>query len=431
MMNKSQIKSNVAVIGMGYVGFPLACAIARNKNYNVFGLDIDEKKINLIKNKISPVEDAQASKDIKEVKINATTDSTILKDMKFIIICVPTPVNHKKRPDLTPVIKATESIAKNLRKGQFIILESTVNPGVSEEVMLPILEKTGLKGGKDFELIHCPERINPGDENWNVYNIPRNIGGITKKGTKLAADFYRSFIKANINEVSTLKAAEATKIVENTFRDINIAYVNELAQFFDLFGIDIMEVIRGASTKPFAFMPHYPGCGVGGHCIPVDPYYLIEKARQLGFNHKFLKIARSVNNSMPKYTVNKLVAALSKRGIKMKGAKVGILGLSYKANIGDMRESPALEIKEELIKLGAKVICHDPHVNGHSDAKLNDVLNNCVGVIIATNHAEFLSIKNWKNVKILIDGKNCIKLNQINSSIYYEGIGRGLNAITN
>src|SRR3989344_114270 len=243
-------KENIAIIGMGYVGFPLACAVAKSGKYHVYGLDLDAKKIAKINRGISPVRDEQAEKDIKEVRINATTESSILKNMKYIIVCVPTPIDEKNNPDLTPVIKASDSIAKNLQKGQIILLESTVNPGVCDEVVLPILERSGLKGGVDFELLHCPERINPGDPNWNVYNIPRNIGGLTLEGAKVGAEFYRSFIKAKVNVMSSLKAAESTKIVENTFRDINIAYVNELAMSFDKLGIDVLEVINGASNKP-------------------------------------------------------------------------------------------------------------------------------------------------------------------------------------
>lgn len=424
--NLNKEKEKVVVIGMGYVGFPLACAIAKNSKYEVYGFDLDKKKIAKIKNRISTVEDKQAEKDIKKVDIKVSTKHSIINGAKYIIICVPTPVDHDKNPDLTPVLKATETIAKQLKKGQMIILESTVNPGVSEENVLPILEKTGLKGGVDFELVHCPERINPGDEKYNVYNIPRNVGALTKEGTKRAADFYRSFIDAEINEVSSLKAAEATKIIENSFRDVNIAFVNELAQSFDKMGINLKEVIQGASNKPYAFMPHYPGCGVGGHCIPVDPYYLIQRAEVAGFNHKLLKIAREVNNHMPEYTVRKLVLALKEKGIKIKGAKIGLLGLSYKANIGDMRESPALEIRELLIKLGAKVLSCDPHCNGNADAKINEILENCIAVIVATNHKEFLDIKDWEKVRIIIDGRNCLNRNNfLDKEIYYQGIGLG------
>ena len=422
---KAKEREKVVVIGMGYVGFPLACAIAKNRKYEVYGYDLDKKKINKIKKRISPVEDKQAEKDIKKVTIHASYNESVLNNAKYVIICVPTPVYENKKPDLTPVIGASKAITRHLKKGQFVILESTVNPGVSEEVVLPILESSGLKRGKDFELIHCPERINPGDEKWNVYNIPRNIGGLTKEGNKKAADFYRSFINAKINEVSSLKAAEATKIIENSFRDVNIAFVNELAQSFDKMGINLQEVIQGASNKPYAFMPHFPGCGVGGHCIPVDPYYLIQRAEEAGFDHKLLKIAREVNNYMPEYTVRKLVVALKEKGINIKGTKVGILGLSYKANIGDMRESPALDIKHLLIKLGAKVSCCDPHCNGNADAKIDEILENCVGVIIATNHREFLDIKDWKNVKVIVDGRNCLKEADLSNKIAYSGISLG------
>ncbi len=416
----------VTVIGLGYVGFPLACAIAKSKKYDVYGLDISQDRVDKVNQRISPVEDKRAERDIKSVKIQATTDENVLKGSKFVIICVPTPIDDGRKPDLTPVMNATKSIVKNIRKGQIIILESTVNPGVCEENVLPILESSGLKGGVDFELVHCPERIDPGNPKWNVYNINRNIGGITRKGTHEAAEFYRSFLKSKINEMSSLKVAEATKIVENVFRDVNIAYVNELAQSFDTLGIDVYEVINGSSNKPFAFMKHSPGCGVGGHCIAVDPYYLIEYAEKNGFDHRLLKIARSVNNSMPHYTVRKLVDGLKALGIDIKGAKVGLLGLSYKANIGDMRESPALEIKKELLELGADVLCCDPYCNGHAPALISEILDNCSGVILATNHLQFINVIDWKNVKLVVDGRNCLDKSNIESQgIVYQGIGRG------
>ncbi len=420
----------VTVIGLGYVGFPLACAIAKSNQYEVYGLDLNKKRVDNVNLRISPVEDRQAEEDIKTVKIYATTEENILKGSKYIIVCVPTPINEERKPDLTPVIQAAESILKSLQKGQIIILESTVNPGVCEEDILPILERDGLKGGVDFELIHCPERIDPGSPKWNVYNISRNIGGTSKQGTHTAANFYRSFLNAEVNEMSSLKVAEATKIVENVFRDVNIAYVNELAQSFDKLGIDVFEVIRGSSNKPFAFMPHYPGCGVGGHCIAVDPYYLIDYAEKNGFNHRLLKVARSINNSMPHYTVKKLVDGLKSLGIEIKGAKVGLLGLSYKANIGDMRESPALEIKKELLALGADVLSCDPYCNGHADALIEDILENCDGVILATNHTQFIDLKDWKNVRIVVDGRNCLDMINIeNQGIVYRGIGRGFSKI--
>lgn len=415
----------VSVIGMGYVGFPLACAIAKNPEYEVIGIDLSEDKINKIKNRISPVEDKQAEEDIKTVNINASTDISEIENSDFVIIAVPTPITNLKLPDLGPVKSATKSILPYLKKDQIVILESTVNPGVCEEEVLPILESTGMKGGADFDLVHCPERIDPGNPKYNVYNIARNIGGTSAEGTKKAADFYRSFLNASVNEMSSLKAAEATKIIENTFRDINIAYVNELAKSFDLMGLDIVEVVNGAANKPFAFMPHYPGCGVGGHCIPVDPYYLIEKAKNVGFDHVFLRKARDVNNSMPKYTVDKLVLALNELKLSVNGTKIGLLGLSYKANIGDLRESPAFEIKELLEKLGAEVYVCDPHVDDYETYDLDDVLEECVGIVIATNHKEFIEVSDWKNVKAIVDGRNCLDKEKVKEKgIMYKGIGR-------
>jgi UDP-N-acetyl-D-glucosamine dehydrogenase len=421
--------NKVAVIGMGYVGFPLACAIARNIKYTVYGLDIDKNKIDLINRNISPVKDKQAENDIKKVNLKASNDFSILRKVEYVLICVPTPVNKNKYPDLGPIIKAAKTVSENLKKGQVIIIESTINPGVCDDVILPVLERTGLKGGIDFELLHCPERINPGDEKWNVYNIRRNIGGLTKKGTKKGAKFYRSFIDAEVNEMSSLKVVESTKIVENTFRDINLAYVNELAQSFDVLGIDLKEVIEGASNKPFAFIPHFPGCGVGGHCIPVDPYYLIGYAKENGFNHQFLKRARMINNSMPKYTVDKFLRILKREGIRMKGTKVGVLGLSYKANIGDLRESPSFEIIKELKRYGCDILSFDPHCIKESNSDLNEILDECVGVIVATSHKEFSKMKKWGNVKLIVDGRNCLDGDKIRADgIVYCGIGRGENA---
>jgi nucleotide sugar dehydrogenase len=409
----------VSVMGMGYVGFPLACAIAKKTNFQVIGYDISEEKIKKIKNRISPVEDFNAEEDIKTVNIFATKNIEDIKDSDFILICVPTPIKENKDPDLSPVISATESILPYIKDNQVIVLESTVNPGVCDEEVYPILKKSKKK----FHLAHCPERIDPGNKKYNVYNIARNIGSTSPESTKIVAEFYRTFIDAEINEMSSLKAVEATKIIENTFRDINIAYVNELAKSFDIMNLDIVEVINGAKNKPFAFMAHYPGCGVGGHCIPVDPYYLIKKANDLGFDHKFLRKAREVNNSMPHYAVKKLMLALNKIKMPINGTKIGLLGLSYKANIGDLRESPALEIKKELESLGADLYIHDPYVEWTKS--LGEVLENCEAVLVATNHSKFIKIEDWKKIKIIIDGRNCLDKDKIkNEGIIYSGIGR-------
>ncbi|HLN18691.1 MAG TPA: nucleotide sugar dehydrogenase, partial [Patescibacteria group bacterium] len=287
-MNKKQ---TVCVIGLGYVGLPLALRCAE-KEYAVLGLDLDKSKIDKINKGKSPIEEKFIRDRITKHKIIASTDEKIISKADIIIICVPTPVDHKFYPDLRPVKGASEMVARNMKNGALVILESTVNPGVSEEVVWPIFKKAGFKNGKNIHIAHCPERIDPGNPKWNVTNIPRVVGSFEKMGLSLAVNFYESIIDGEIRPMKSIRAAEAVKIVENSFRDINIAFVNELAKSFDNFGIDVKDVIEGASTKPFAFMPHFPGCGVGGHCIPVDPYYLIERAKEKGFDHKFLRTAR-------------------------------------------------------------------------------------------------------------------------------------------
>lgn len=420
----------VSVLGLGYVGLPLACAIVKKTNNTVVGFDLNESKIEKILAKECPIDDYQCEQDLKEVDFEVSSNPDILVDSDIYIVCVPTPVLDDYTPDLGPVRGATEIISKYLKRQQSVVIESTINPGVCDEVVKPILErKSGLKAGIDFDIAHCPERINPGDPKWNVYNIPRNIGSTNPDTTKKLADFYRSFISAEINEMKDLKTTEATKIIENTFRDINIAYVNELAKSFDVLGIDIIEVIRGASNKPFAFLPHYPGCGVGGHCIPVDPYYLIERAKQSGFDHKFLKLAREINNSMPLYTIELLTDALNNYEKSIKNTKISLLGLSYKANVGDLRESPSLKIQELLLHKGADLLIYDPYFPELSTVNtLDEALQNSFAIVLATNHDEFRSINSTKlkhyNVKIVIDGKNFLnKYEIINSGIYYKGIG--------
>lgn len=421
----------IGVIGLGYVGLPLAAAIQKKTDYNVVGFDLSATKIEKIKKKICPIDDHQCEQDLKEIDLQVSSSDEILADSNIFIICVPTPVLDDYTPDLQPVKNAVATVAKHLKKGNYVVIESTINPGVCDEVVIPMLEEaTHLKAGHDFDVAHCPERINPGDPHWNVYNIPRNIGSTRSDATRFLADFYRKFIDAEINEMPDLKSTEATKIIENTFRDINIAFVNELAKSFDVLGIDILTVIKGASNKPFAFMPHYPGCGVGGHCIPVDPYYLIERASKSGFDHKFLKIAREINNSMPAYTIELLVNALNEYAKPIKNTPIGLLGLSYKANVGDLRESPALKILQILKQKGAELLVFDPYFPEMSNTcSLSEILEKSYAIVIATDHREFRAINseilNKHNVKIVIDGKNCLNKEEIRASgIYYKGIGR-------
>ena len=425
-------KEIITVIGVGYVGLPLACLLA-TKKYKVYGLDTNKTLVDKINKGIPPINDSLVVKSLAKIVpeyLKATQDAKVIGKSDIVIVSVPTPVDKSYQPDFEPIIKATETIAKNLKKGQLIVIESTINPGVSEEIILPILEKQKFKVGKDFYLAHVPERINPGDPKRDVSNLPRNVGAVTKKGLKRAVDFYESIIDAPINPMNSIKAAEATKTIENAFRDINIAFVNELAKSFDQLGIDVVEVIKGASSK-FSFMPHWPSCGVGGHCIPVDPYYLIQKAEAVGFSHDFLKLARRINNNMPNYTVELLQDALNELKLPIKNTSIGVLGISYKANIGDTRESPSFKIIEQLEKMGAKIITFDPFVKKHSTEKsLKDILKKSVAIIVATDHSDFVNtidgdILKESKVKLVIDGKNCLDKNNIEAcGIKYKGIGR-------
>ncbi|MEK7524084.1 MAG: nucleotide sugar dehydrogenase [Patescibacteria group bacterium] len=407
----------VAILGLGYVGFPLAQLLIKTKKYGVIGLDISGHAVD------------RAKKNLKSANFTATNHFEKIREADISIICVPTPVLKNFQPDYGPLKNAALSVAKNLKKGQLVIVESTINPGTCEEVVLPILERFGAVAGKDFFLAHCPERIDPGNQKWTLINIPRNVCGLDEKSTHAAAEFYRSFLQSEVKVLSNLKSAEATKIIENTFRDINIAYVNELAMSFDVLGIDLLEVIEGAKTKPFAFMAHFPGVGVGGHCIPVDPYYLIERALHSGFEHRFLSMAREVNNGMPAYTVSLLEKELIKLGRTLANTTVGVLGLAYKKDVDDMRESPALKVMEILKSKKMKVLAFDPFLPKLSDTKtMQELFKKCPAIILATNHSAFQKIKPTElkraGVKVMIDGRNCLSKKDILAcGIAYKGIG--------
>ena len=407
-------EAKACVIGLGYVGFPLL-KLLQLKNFPSIGFDID----------------GNAVKEAKERGAKATTNpEKALSDADCYIICVPTPVDENHRPDLQFVESAAKMIAKNLREETLTILESTVAPGTTDEILVPILNNSGFIAGQDFYVVHCPERIDPGNDKWTVKNIPRVVGGINTKSTEIAYDFYCNILEGDILKLSTAKAAEAVKIVENTFRDVNIAFVNELAKSFDAIGIDISEVIKGATSKPFGYMPHYPGCGVGGHCIAIDPYYLIDKAEKAGFSHKFLKLAREINNSMPDYTVKKVIIGLNKAGKCVKDSNISIFGLAYKGGVGDTRESPAFPIIDQLKQLGANLTIFDPYCLDLSTVKtLDEALDNRDCIVLVTPHEEFRSISpeilSEKAVKVVIDGRNMLEKEKIKKKgIIYEGIGR-------
>lgn len=422
---------HVCVVGAGYVGLPLICLLAKS-GYNVFAVDIDKTKVELINKGVSSFKDEYVKNLLPKFKsrIKAVTEyKDAVNRSDVIIVCVPTPIDEMCRPDLRAITSANENISPYLKKGQLVVIESTVAPGTTEGCIKDILEKSRLKAGKDFYLAHCPERIDPGNKKWTIENIPRVVGGINKISGEKAYAFYKSILNADVYEMSSAKAAEAVKIVENTFRDVNIAFVNELAKSFNKIGIDTVEVIKGAATKPFGFLPHYPGCGVGGHCIAVDPYYLIEKAEGVGFKHQFLKLAREINNSMPDYTVQMVVDGLNKIGKSVKGTKITVLGVSYKGGVADTRESPALEIIDKLQKLGAKLKIYDPYAEHMSNVKnINEaVASDCI--VIATDHQEFkeldLRLLTSNNVKVIVDGRNILDKEKIKrAGIIYCGIGR-------
>ncbi len=424
-----EIKRKIAVVGLGYVGLPLALLAAR-KGYAVVGIDVDRSKIELLQAGTAPFFDEKVSEYLSTSTVEFSTEYSCIEGAEIIIICVPTPIYENHMPNLELVVSASRSVAEYLTNGQLVILESTVNPEVSEGIVLPILEEvSGMKGGKDFYLAHAPERINPGDTKWNVENINRVVGSLESIGLEKAASFYESILTGTVKRMGSLKEAEAVKVVENSFRDINIAFVNELAQSFNRLGINIVNVIDGAATKPFAFMPHYPGCGVGGHCIPVDPYYLIEHAKKSGFEHDFLSLARRINNNMPHFTIERLEEGLNDVCKSIRKSVVTVLGVSYKSNIDDCRESPSFEIIKLLKNKGAIVKIFDPFVPKESNVSdINEALNSSDAVVLATGHQVFKDIPLQTfvdaGVKVFVDGRNFLtKEDFVKAGIVYKGIG--------
>lgn len=419
----------IAVIGMGYVGLPLAL-LAGEKGFDVIGVEVSKAKLTKLQKRESVIDDEIAGKQIKTTTVKFSDDLSLLSDVDIAIICVPTPVDEAKNPDLTLVKTASLQAAQHLKPGSLLVVESTINPGVCDEVIIPLIEsETEHVVGKTLHVAHCPERINPGDPKWHVGNINRVVGASSEEGLDMAYDFYDELIDAKVKKMGSIKEAEACKVVENSFRDINIAFVNELAMSFDKLGINVFNVIDGAATKPFAFMAHYPGIGVGGHCIPVDPYYLIEYARANGFDHKFLSLARNINESMPIYSVDKLEQALiEKTSRSLDGANVAVLGLSYKANVADDRESPAYTVIKALKDRGAHVTAYDPYILDKSDVQtLDEALSGQNAAIIVTAHQEFLSMtpEQLKDISVIFDGRGALKQHATMSSatgVLYSGI---------
>ncbi|HSS21909.1 MAG TPA: nucleotide sugar dehydrogenase [Pyrinomonadaceae bacterium] len=417
-------RAGVGVIGLGYVGLPLLAEFAR-AGFQSIGFEVDKKKADQINAGESYIGDVASSviKDLVSSKrLRATTDFAHLKDCDAVIICVPTPLRKTKEPDVSYILAAAEEIKKHLHQGQLIILESTTYPGTTDEVLLPMFEDTGLKLDADFLLAFSPERVDPGNPEFQTHNIPKVVGGVTDDSTFVAAHLYSQIVN-DVHAVSSARVAETAKLLENTFRAVNIGMANEMAKLCYALNIDTWEVIRAAATKPFGFMPFYPGPGIGGHCIPLDPHYLSWKARQHGFDSRFIGLAEEVNSRMPEHVVQLVADGLNDARKAMKGSRVLLLGVAYKKDIDDVRESPALSIIDRLRARGAEVSYHDPfvqHVNfddAHTEGGgepmsstdlTDDELRAADCIIIVTDHSGIDYKRVTGLATLIVDTRNAL-----------------------
>nr|WP_026074167.1 nucleotide sugar dehydrogenase [Brevibacillus massiliensis] len=400
LQEKLQNKTGkIGVIGLGYVGLPLAMEMVKG-GFTLYGIDLDQRKVESLlsgKSYIQDVPDAAVAHAVRSGKFIPTTDYSQIQELDTISICVPTPLNDNQDPDTSYIKSVVSEIKKYMKKGTLIILESTTYPGTTEELIQLPLEAQGFTAGVDFFVCFSPERVDPGNRSFNTYNTPKVIGGTTEACKELGVLLYSSVVQTVV-PVSSPKVAEMSKLLENTFRSINIAFVNELAMMCDKMGIDVWEVIRAASTKPFGFMPFYPGPGIGGHCIPLDPMYLSWKAKEFRFYSKFIELAQSINDNMPEYVLHCAAQVLNIYAKSIRNSKVLILGMAYKPDIDDLRESPALEIYELFKESGAKVQFYDPHATSFRDAQGNVVhsvkYDRCAFasydcMVLITNHRSF------------------------------------------
>ncbi len=408
--------ARVGVIGLGYVGLPLAVEFAK-AGFEVVGFDVDESKVSAINAGRSYILDVPMS-DVAAVRqgnrLRATADLSGLREMDVIDICVPTPLRKTRDPDLSFVVQAVEAVKRRLRRGQLIILESTTYPGTTDEVVQPALEETSLRAGEDFFLAFSPERVDPGNQSFSTRTIPKVVGGTNEASTQLAAALYGAIIDRVVT-VSSTRVAEMVKLLENTFRAVNIGLVNEIALMAHRMDIDVWEVIDAASTKPFGFMPFLPGPGLGGHCIPIDPFYLSWKARQSGFECRFIELAGQINSSMPGFVVERIGEALNTTKQPINGSRVHVFGVAYKKDVSDMRESPALDVMELLYRRGAVLGYTDPHVPvlDHGHVQLNSVPEHEVRdidcAVICTNHTVFDYSAMPGRFPLLVDTRNALK----------------------
>ena len=414
-------EARVGVVGMGYVGLPLGMAFAE-AGFPVTGLDVDTRKVDSIgkgESYIKHIPSAPLKELTSAGKLKATTDFARAKEMDCIIICVPTPLTASREPDMSYIVKTGEALSPHVRPGQLFILESTTYPGTTDEVLKPLLEKSGLKAGVDFHLAFSPEREDPGNKNFNTKTIPKIVGGFTPGCLEVAQALYSSALKETV-AVSSTRVAELAKLLENIYRCVNIAMVNEMKMLCDRMNIDVWEVINAAATKPFGFQAFYPGPGLGGHCIPIDPFYLTWKAREYEFHTKFIELAGEVNTQMPYYVVTRTMEALNKTRKTLNGAKVLCIGAAYKKDIDDMRESPSLRIITLLKEKGAEVDYHDPYVprleEGHGfhfsmqSVPLNaETLGQYDAVVILTDHSNIDYNMVVKQSQVVVDTRNACK----------------------
>ena len=456
----------IAVIGLGYVGLPLA-ALCAKKGYEVVGLEKNLQVVNMLKEGKSHIIDTEVERLLEEAnqtgKFQPTNDLSTLMDCVIYLICVPTPIDDESSPNLEPLLNAIRDISPYINKGDIIVVESTVFPGTCDDIVLPLLElKSGLKVGSDIHLAHCPERVNPGDTFWTSENIPRVVGATTNKGAELTAEFYSSilggkifdvrdirkslrpkFIKTDtgyttseipqgsITMMHTIRDAEAVKAMENTVRDVNISFVNELAKISDVLNLDVVDVIDGMSTKPFGKGPFFPGVGVGGHCIAVDPEWLKAASIKAGYVPDMIQLSRNTNNSMPAYTISLLQDALNEKEYPIKGTEIAVLGVAYKKNIDDPRESPFFNIREQLLVKGGNLRIYDSWITSENTVNsLEEAICGAKAILIVTDHNDFINQLSSIDlasigIEVIIDGRNCLDGESITKTgITYRGIGR-------
>jgi UDP-N-acetyl-D-glucosamine dehydrogenase len=416
---KRMNKNTIGIIGLGYIGLPLAVEFSK-AGFKVIGIDIDDSRIKMAndgKSFIKDVKNEDLRSIIKNNKFRASKNFNLLKNSEAVIICVPTPLGKNEEPDLSAIEKAADKVAATLQKGQLIVLESTSYPGTTREILLPRLEASGLKAGKDFFLAFAPERIDPGNKKYTIKDIPKVVGGLTGKCTKRAKELYSRII-LDVHTVSSPEAAEAEKLLENIFRSVNIALVNETAILCKKMGIDIWEVIEAAKTKPYGFMAFHPGPGIGGHCIPTDPFYLAWKAKEFNFNTHFIHLAGEINNNMPKYVVEIIQDSLNKHNKSIKSSKILILGVSYKKDIADLRESPALKVISFLENKRAEVFYNDPYIHKFKlrnksyiskEPLSKDFLKKMDCIVILTDHSTYNFNSIVENSNLIIDTRNATK----------------------